>query len=224
MERMMVGTGAASLDAAARLTRCAVDCGFVAALIMPPFFFRDALDDGIVHFFDALFSQVNPPPQGVLLYNFPRMSGITFHALLVDRLLREFPGIIAGMKDSSNDAALQTEVLSRHPKLSVFPGFEGDLLAAKARGAVGCISGSVSLWPRLARAAFIDEDETKAETLTKARNALDGVPFVPAMRYLTANLRRDPTWLRGMPPLMPVSDSQQRALDLAIEPFRGILG
>ncbi len=62
MERAMTGTGAASLDDAVRLTRRAFECGFAAALIMPPFFYRDVSDDGIVAFFDALFARTAPPP------------------------------------------------------------------------------------------------------------------------------------------------------------------
>jgi 4-hydroxy-tetrahydrodipicolinate synthase len=211
MARAMVGTGAASLGDAVRLTQLAFECGFAAALVMPPFFFRDVSDDGIVKFFDALFSRTNPPRKSVLLYNFPRMSGITFHRALVDRLLGEFAETIAGMKDSSNDSRLQTEILARHPGFAIFPGSESDLIAAKARGAVGCISGSVALWPELAHDVFATSNEEKAAELTRKRAALDGIPFIPAVRYLIATLRNDPAWERTMPPQMPLT-LEQRAL------------
>jgi 4-hydroxy-tetrahydrodipicolinate synthase len=212
MERMMVGTGAASLADAARLTRHAFDSRFVAALIMPPFFFRDTSDDGIVAFFDALFARTSPPPNGVLLYNFPLMSGITFHAALVDWLLEEFPQIIAGMKDSSNDARLQAEIVAHHPTLQIFPGSEGDLLAAKSRGVAGCISGSVALWPELARAVFSTGDATLGERLTANRATLDGLPFIPAVRYLTSTARADPAWERAMPPHEILTAQERSAL------------
>ncbi|MBV8197690.1 MAG: dihydrodipicolinate synthase family protein [Candidatus Eremiobacteraeota bacterium] len=217
MRRMMVGTGAAAPADAVRQTRCAFDCNFAAALVMPPFFFRDATDDGIVAFFDSLFAKTNPPRNSVLLYNFPRMSGITFHPDLVARLVAEFPGIIAGMKDSSNDARLQTEVLSRHPELAVLPGSESALVAAKARGAAGCISGSVALWPELARLVYAGDDTAEAERLNRARAALDGFPFIPAVRYLTASQRGDPGWERMTPPLTPLSSAQRDDLDRKIE-------
>ncbi|HEY6327449.1 MAG TPA: dihydrodipicolinate synthase family protein [Candidatus Cybelea sp.] len=223
MERTMVGTGAASAADAARLTRCAFACGFAAALVMPPFFFRDASDDGIVRFFDALFSRTNPPRSSVMLYNFPKMSGIAFHAELVDRLVREFPDVIAGMKDSSNDARLQAEILSRNPGLAVLPGSEADLLAAKSRGAAGCISGSVALWPELAHEVFATGGEAAGAMLARARAALDGVRFIPAVRYVTARLRGDPLWERPLPPLLPLDAPQRRALDLALEPFAAVL-
>ncbi len=221
--RLMAGTGAASAGDAVRLTRQAFSCGFTAALIMPPFFFRDACDDGVVRFFDLLFSRTNPSRASVLLYNFPRMSGIAFHPDLVDRLALEFPGIIAGVKDSSNDAALQSEILSRHPYLAILPGSESDLLAAKLRGASGCISGSVALWPELAHDVFAGGDAAGEATLSRARAALDGVPFIPAVRYVTARLRREPCWEQPLPPLTPLRASQQRALELALDPFAAVL-
>ena len=167
---------------------------------MPPFFYRDVTGDGIVAFFDALFARTSPPPQSILLYNFPRMSGIAFHPALVDRLVAEFPQTIAGLKDSSNDPALQAEVIARLPGFAVFPGSESDLLAAEARGIAGCISGSVVLWPELARDVFADGDPAKAAELTRLRAALDGLPFIPAVRARIAGERRDPRWERLIPP------------------------
>ncbi len=74
----MAGTGAASLADAVVLTRAAFDCGLSAALVMPPFFFREVGDDAILSYFNALFARTNPRRQSILLYNFPRMSGIAF--------------------------------------------------------------------------------------------------------------------------------------------------
>lgn len=212
MEKTMAGTGAASLGDAARLTRHAFECGFAAALVMPPFFYRDASHEGIVAFFDALFERANPPRKSVLLYNFPRMSGITFCPELVDRLLARFPEPIAGMKDSSNDAHLQTEIIARHPDQTILPGSESSLLEAKARGVAGCISGSVALWPELARAAFSSGDRMQGEELTRCRTALDGMPFIAAVRHLTAAAFNDPAWERALPPNVPLTPRQRRAL------------
>jgi 4-hydroxy-tetrahydrodipicolinate synthase len=218
LNRMMAGTGAASLADAVRQTRCVFDCGFAAALIMPPFFFRDAGDDGIVAFFDALFARTEPPPQRVLLYNFPRMSGIAFRPGLVSRLMAEFPRIIAGVKESENDARLQGELLARHPGLCVLPGSERDLHAAAARGVAGCVSGSVALWPELAQRAYLG-DAAAERALTRARAALDGFAFIPAVRSVTAAQRGDALWLRSMPPLMPLPPEAARALADALEPL-----
>ncbi len=220
-DRLIAGTGAASVGDAVRLTRVVFACGFAAALIMPPFFYRDVSDDGILRFFDALFRSADPPRRSVLLYNFPRMSGITFHPDLVDRLLDRFPETIAGLKDSSNDAQLQAEIIERHPDLLVFPGSEIDLLAAIDRGAAGCISGSVALWPELARRVYAHGETEEAGELARLRATLDrvtrdGVPFVPAVRRLSAILRGDPAWERAMPPHAPLDRRQRRQLAEAL--------
>jgi 4-hydroxy-tetrahydrodipicolinate synthase len=208
-ERVMAGTGAASLADAVRLTRCAFDLGFAAALVMPPFFFRDAGDDGVSAFFEELFARADPPRNRVLLYNFPRMSGVAFHLGLIDRLVGRFPEAIAGMKDSSNDAELQSAAIARHPGFLVFPGSEGDLLAAKERGVAGCISGSVALWPELAQSVFSSRDAERGDELARKRAALDGLPFIPTVRHLTAIERNDPAWARAMPPNAPLTREQR---------------
>lgn len=199
-KRTMCGTGAASLADAVRLTRAAGELGFAAALIMPPFFFRDAGDDGILRFFDAMLSRVGTLRSTIVLYNFPRMSGITFHADLVDRLIEAFPGAISGMKDSSNDVALQQELLERHPELRVFPSTEETLIEAKRYGAAGCISGSVCLWPQAAHAAYAQGDTSAAAAIAQARAALTGAPLISLVRARVAQARNDDAWLRAMPP------------------------
>jgi 4-hydroxy-tetrahydrodipicolinate synthase len=200
-ERMMTGTGAAALADAVRLTRAAFDLGFAAALVIPPFYYRDAGDEGIFAFFSVLFERTSPPPHSVVLYNFPRMSGITFHPDLVDRLVKAFPGIICGVKDSSNTLDLEREIHRRHPELAVFPGSEVLLDDARTDGFAGCISGSVCLWPQLAARVWRDGLEAEVEELVSLRQSLAGKPLIEAVRRQVAQERGDPSWLRSIPPL-----------------------
>jgi 4-hydroxy-tetrahydrodipicolinate synthase len=199
-ERTMCGTGASALSDTVALTRAASELGFAAALIMPPFFFRDAGDNGIMRFFDALLTKAGPLRCTILLYNFPKMSGITFEADLVDRLMAAFPSAIGGMKDSSNDVQLQRELLARHPELRIFPSTEETLVDAKAYGAAGCISGSVALWPKLAHKAYADDDVAAAALVRERRAELAGRPLIPQVRKLVAQARNDEAWARSMPP------------------------
>lgn len=219
MDRVMAGTGAASLEETVRITQQAVDLRFAAVLLMPPFFYRDAGDDGIQRFFDALFARVAVPHEGAILYNFPAMSGITFHADLVDRLVGAFPRTIGGMKDSSNDRGLQTQVRARHPEFAVFPGSEHYLAEAVTAGAAGCISGSVALWPELAQCVYLRGLADDAAALSRRRTALTGLPFIPAVRYGIATQRNDDSWRTPMPPLVELSADEcvefERRLDYA---------
>ncbi|MDE2482565.1 MAG: dihydrodipicolinate synthase family protein [bacterium] len=213
MERAMVGTGAAALEDCATLTRAAFDLGFAAALVMPPFYYRDITDDGVMRFFDALLARAHRDGGKVLLYNFPRMSGITFHARLTERLLAAFPEAIVGMKDSSNDRALQAELVGAHPSFAVMPGSEHALVEYRERGLAGCISGSVALWVALARRVFDGRDAEDGRALDALRASLDGLPMIPAVRYLVARSRRDDAWERCVPPLAPLDAERRATLD-----------
>jgi 4-hydroxy-tetrahydrodipicolinate synthase len=206
-ERIMCGTGAASLADAILLTRTACDSGFAAALVMPPFFYRDAGDGGIVRFFDCLF-EATPGP--VLLYNFPRMSGTAFHLDLVTRLLEAYPGRIIGIKDSSNDRDYQRAVITRHPELSIFPGSEGYLLEALQYGVAGCISGSVALWAPLAQTVFAERNADASAKLIAERNSLEGGPMIPAVHARIARARADDEWRRVVPPLLSADIAEIR--------------
>lgn len=201
-EKFMAGTGAAALHDAIALTRAAFASGFGAALVIPPFYYRDISDTGILQFFDAVFSGASPPQGGILLYNFPRMCGITFHAGLVELLLKEFPGLIGGMKDSSNDLALERELHARYPEFAILPGSEELLPAVIEEGLAGCISGSVCLWPELAAEAWANRDLARANEVRRIRLDLP-VPFIAAVRARVAAEQKNEAWLRSIPPLMP---------------------
>ncbi len=199
-ERLMAGTGASALEDAIELTRAAIGFGFAAALVIPPFYYRDAGDDGIVAFYDALFARVHPPPKSIALYNFPRMSGVTFHPALMDRLMDQFAAVIDGVKDSSNDRDLEERLAHDHPELAIFPGSETLLGFARENRLAGCISGSVCLWPELAHRAWADGDRVAILDLASNRNAL-GVPLIARVRQRVAAEQNSRDWLRTLPPL-----------------------
>ena len=198
LQRFMCGTGAASLADAIALKKVADRLGYAAALVMPPFFYRDASDDGILRFFDGLLSAASEAP--VVLYNFPAMSGITFSSNLVERLLQAFPKAIVGIKDSSNSLDYEREILARFPTLRVFPGSEALIAQGKPLGIAGCISGSVALWPQLARAVLAGGDAAQALKLEEKRRTV-GAPLIAAVRKRIAQERGDDGWLRSVPPL-----------------------
>lgn len=200
VERLVVGTGATALGDAVELTRLAIDLGFAAALLIPPFYYRDATDEGVARFYADLCERARPPAGRLLLYNFPRMSGILFSVKLVERLLQYTGDAIAGLKDSSNDVDLERDLRAHFPQLAIFPGSEESLAQARAAGMAGCISGSVCLWPALARAVW-DGDLGQAQALADARRALSGMPLITAVRQRVARERDDESWLRSAPPL-----------------------
>ena len=197
---LMVGTGAAAFHDAVELTKAAFALGFGAALVLPPFYYRDVTDAGVVRFFGDLVERVRPPDGGIFLYNFPRMCGITFHAKLVETLATEFPKAIGGMKDSSNDLDLERELHARYPELAILPGSDQMLPEVLEHDLAGCISGTVCLWPELAAAAWRERDMTKARQVRELRMTFPS-PLIPAVRARVAAEQENEAWLRSIPPL-----------------------
>jgi len=196
----MVGTGASALHDAVELTKAASSIGFGAALVLPPFYYREVSDEGVVRFFGDLIERVEPPDGGIYLCNFPRMTGLTFHAGLVEKLLAAFPKAIGGMKDSSKDVELARELHLRHPGFAILPGSEVLLPEILEQGLAGCISGSVCLWPELTAAAWRDRDAAKAMQVRELRLALPA-PIIPSVRARVAAEQKNEAWLRSIPPL-----------------------
>ncbi len=73
----------------------------------------------------ASSSRSSPSGLRLYLYNFPALSGVAFTLPLVERLLAEFPNVVAGLKDSSGDAAYVAALHEAFPALDVFPSSEG---------------------------------------------------------------------------------------------------
>src|SRR5712675_1974491 len=87
MDRLMVGTGAASVADAVALTRHAAELGFAGALVLPPFYYKGVPDDGLAAYIDTIVSATAAQPIPIYLYHFPAQSGLPWHPKLVRRLL-----------------------------------------------------------------------------------------------------------------------------------------
>lgn len=215
LSAMMVGTGAAALEDAVAITRSAMELGFGGALVIPPFYYKDLPEDGIIAFYQGLIARVGSDVR-LYLYHFPKMSGVPLTVSLLGRLLDAFPQTILGLKDSSGDAAYAAAIHRAYPSLDVFPSSETTLLAGRRAGFAGCISASVNVSAPFAGAVWRGADDAANQAhqaeLGAIRAAISSVPLIPALRYLVAQLHNDPEWLRPMPPLAALSPAEQRAL------------
>src|SRR6202171_2182880 len=132
LDRLMVGTGAASVADAVALTRHAAELGFAGALVLPPFYYKGVPDDGLVAYIETLVKATAATPIPLYLYHFPAQSGLSWHVGLIMRLLNAFGDRIVGLKDSSGDMAYAREVASISPVFKVFPSTEAVLMEARA--------------------------------------------------------------------------------------------
>lgn len=214
LEQFMVGTGAAALADAVRLTSIAVALGYAGQLVVPPFYFKNVPDDGVFNYYAELISRVGDPRMRLFFYNFPQLSGVTIAPAVIARVMHEFPGVVAGVKDSSGSAAYASTLAREFCDLAIFPSSESGLETARAEGFAGCISATVNVTAPLAGRVWAGEaTQSEIASLRFLRTAIGRFPLVPALRYLTSALRSDATWLRDLPPLAPLSSEQRAALD-----------
>jgi 4-hydroxy-tetrahydrodipicolinate synthase len=215
MARLMVGTGAAAVGDAVRLTEAAAGLGFAGALVLPPFYYKDVPEAGIVEYFRHIAAVSSTLP--LYLYNFPAMSGVTYTPSLVRALMGEFPGRIAGLKDSSGDITYARGIAAISEELAVFPSNEAVLMEARNGDFAGCISATANLNASLCARAFREGDEAALEQAVAIRALFYGKSLVPGVKAVLAHMHGDATLARVKPPLAAVPDEEKAALARAFD-------
>ena len=211
-QRLMAGTGAASVADAVALTRHAAELGLAGALLLPPFYYKGVGDDGILAYFERIAEATSQSGIDLYLYNFPAMTGIVYTPALVGRLRKTFGGRIAGLKDSSGDLAYAGEIAALSPDLRVFPSNEAVLIRARAGDFAGCISASANVNAGHCARAFHHGDEAALEIATRVRALVSRTKLIPSIKAALAHLRGDPALETLLPPLVPLTDAEKTAL------------
>src|ERR1043165_2477194 len=101
--QLLSGVTACAIDDAVAQARVAMDAGLHGLLLTPPWYFRDATDDGLFAWFSAFFGAMSGKARNVYLYHIPSMTGVPLSVDLVGRLKKAFPGVVVGVKDSSGE-------------------------------------------------------------------------------------------------------------------------
>jgi len=186
--RLMVGTGAAAIDDAIRLTGHACELGFAGALVLPPFYYKNVSDDGVFAYIAAIVESLRGKTYPIYLYNFPALTGVPYSVELVRRLMSAFPEHLAGLKDSSGDLAYARAIAAVDPRLAVFPSSEACLKEARSGIFAGCISATANLTAAFCAAAFHKQDDRSLAKAVALRDAFNGKPLVPAVKSIMAHV------------------------------------
>jgi len=210
--KMTVGTGAAAMADAIALTREAAALGFGGALLLPPFYFKNVSQDGVIAYVDRIAEETTDSPVPLYLYHFPAMSAVPFEVDSVATLAGRLGRRLAGVKDSSNDLAYEQALAAAVPHLDIFPSDEQRLMAAKAEGFAGIISGSANVTAAFCAAAWTRDDVAAAATSATLRKTFDGLPLVPAIKHVLADRQELRDWRRTLPPLGPLTEAQAKTL------------
>jgi 4-hydroxy-tetrahydrodipicolinate synthase len=213
--RLIAGTGTPSLSETVDLTKLAFDLGFDGVLVLPPYYFRKATDNGLFLWFEEVIRQAVPSDGFLLGYHFPNVAGIGFSLELLVRLKDCFPAQFAGLKDSSHDADLARRLGETFGSdLAVFTGTDSYLALAMHNQAAGCITAPANiLSPDLRQvweALNEGKDSSEAQSSVKRqRDILDKYPpFPPTLKALLHRLHGLSRWA-VKPPLESLSQEME---------------
>jgi len=214
--KLMPGTGCSALTDSVRLTAHAVKLGCAGALMLPPFYYKGVPDEGLFRNFSEVIERVADERLQVYLYHIPPVSQVPISLGLIERLLKRYPKIVAGIKDSSGDWSNTQAVLDAFAAqgFEVFAGSEVFLLRNMRSGGVGCITAGANVNPhgidKVYRAWQAPEAEALQASIDAVRKILQSqVSMIPALKATIAHYAHDADWKTVRPPLVELTPEQQ---------------
>lgn len=213
--RVVPGTGCAALPDTIKATRHAIERGAEAALVLPPFFFKNLSDEGLLAYYQAVCEAL-PAGGKIMLYHIPPVSQVPITTGLLDGLMASHPERIFGLKDSGRDAEYTALLVRRYPSLQIFTGSAGLFAQALDDGAAGGIFALANVFPRELRAiasGHASGDAAPAqEQVRRIDVALKAYAPVPALKALLPGLADlPPSSVRA--PLVDLPDAERAALE-----------
>ena len=214
--RMMPGTGCCALTDTVRLTEHAVKAGCAGVLMLPPFYYKDVSEDGLYRTFSEVIERVGDSRLRVYLYHIPPVAVVGIKPGLVERLMKQYPTAIAGMKDSSGDWNNTKMMLDAFAKsgFDVFAGSESFLLANMKNGGAGCISATANVNPAAIDKLYNEwrgsNAEAQQQALDVVRKTVGQYVMIPALKAVVAHYTNEPEWATVRPPLTELTAAQAK--------------
>ena len=215
---LMPGTGHCALSDSIEMTRAAVELGCAGVLMLPPFYYKGVSDEGLYRNFAEVIERVGDERLQLYLYHIPPVSQVPITLALIERLLSKYPGIVAGVKDSSGDWSNTRAMLDAFAKdgFDVFAGSEVFLLDNMRNGGKGCITATGNINPGAIDKVFRNWRSAEADKLqagiTATRKIVQKQPMIAALKAAIAYWGNDPQWKTCRPPLVELNEKQEQEL------------
>jgi 4-hydroxy-tetrahydrodipicolinate synthase len=175
---VIAGTGSNSTSEAISLTRCAMQAGADACLLVTPYYNKPTQEGLYLHY--KAVAEAVPIPQ--ILYNVP---GRTVCDLLPETVVRlaDIPNII-GIKEATGNLQRAKQIMDQcGTKLDVYSGDDATALELMLMGGKGDISVTANVAPKAMHdmcAAALRGDRAEAEKINHALLALHKDLFLEA--------------------------------------------
>lgn len=217
-DQCLVTTSAIALADAIELGRHASGLGVHRQMYLPPFYFNQPSDAGVVETISALVRGIGDDALKLLLYHFPAMSTYAFSHAAIAELVRRHPGQVVGVKDSSGDLAHSKGLAQAFPGLSILVGAEPDVAPVMLVGGSGSINGLGNVAPGLmcrvirGPATVSAADKKLMLDLLALLSIQPGMPFVAVYKAMLAEQTGDEAWMQVRLPLCALAGAQAQAV------------
>ena len=206
-ENFIIGTGNNSLNENIDLMKHSLNSGIKKFLLMPPAYYKYN-DEGVYSFYANIIQNI--PECKIILYNFEKLSGYVFNIQIVERLVKDFPKQIIGVKDSTYNLYEKLRI----PNFSIFPGSETKLLKGLELGCHGIISAVVNVTAPLSRKVYDDFHNKKKQTfnqkLCAVRKVFDNYNLISGLHSFMAS--EDDRYRIVLPPLTLLPKKKEKEL------------
>ena len=214
--KLVPGTGCCAVPDTVRLSRKAARARCAGVLMLPPFYYKNLSEEGLYRSFAQVIDRVAEPQLRVYLYHIPQVSNVPIPLRVIERLLKAYPRVVVGIKDSSGDFENTRAVLRAFPGFEVFVGSEKFLLANLREAGAGCITATANVNAAAIARAFRERSEERQREIDAVRSVFERFPLIAALKEEVARRTGEPGWRAVRPPLVELTPEQRNQLATAL--------
>ncbi len=203
----LIGTGLNSLSEIINMMKIAISLGFKKFLIMPPAYYNYE-DKEVIKFYSKIVHA--HPESEIILYNFEKLCGYKFSIDCIEKLVRQFPDQIIGVKDSSYNLFENLKL----DNFSVLPGSELKLLSGLELGCSGIITATCNVTSELSRKVYDDffsgNKQSHNKKLCEVRSVFDKYNLISGLHTFFS--QDDKIYGNILPPLRLLDGNEKKDL------------